>query len=193
MHASPDFKPQSRLAGIRYKKPAVTIRRATTADASTVANMGRRLLPAAHQGALPPADLNLYVQKSFTLAYVAKELQHPNVNFWLAEIGREAAGMVKMEPALMPGTGWCENPIELSRLYLESQWIGQGVGSTLMRHALKQAAQAGHDICWLMVWSKNYRAIDFYRRVGFNLADTLHYPVGQSFLPAHIMVCQLSI
>ena len=176
---------------IQAKSTAVSIRRATIADAATIADMGRRLLPVAHADALPATDMNLYVGQSFNLAQIRSELSDLTARFWLAENSRAAAGMIKMAPAPLPTAGPGQWPVELSRLYLKPNWIGKGVGSALMQQALTQAADAGHDVCWLMVWAGNGRALDFYRRWGFIVTDTVNYPVGHSQLAAYVMTYQL--
>ncbi|MCA9944452.1 MAG: GNAT family N-acetyltransferase [Anaerolineales bacterium] len=171
---------------LRVQQTAVSIRHATLADAHTIIEMGIRLIPAAHTGALPAADMDIYLQKSFSLAQVQAELCQPVPRFFLAEVGQRIAGMVKLHPTAAPLPGLGQRPLELSRLYLNPDWIGKGVGSALMQHALRQAAQ--HDICWLMVWTGNQRALAFYRRWQFTIAGTVTYAVGQSSLPAHIMI-----
>jgi GNAT superfamily N-acetyltransferase len=174
-------------------KTAVSIRRATAtiADAVTIADMGTRLLPAAHRGALPAADMNQYLYKSFQLAAVRAELKKPTTHFWLAEHGQATVGMLKMNPAQPPIAGLGKRPVELSRLYLEKDWIGKGVGSALMEYGQTWAAQGKHDICWLMVWTGNQKALAFYRRWGFEVAGTMNYQVGQSTLPAYVMISNL--
>lgn len=150
--------------------------------------MGNRLIPAAHGNALLAADMNLYLQQSFSLVQVENELYQPATRYFLAEIKQRAAGMVKINPSFPPLPGLGQRPIELSRLYLNPNWIGKGVGAALMKHALSQAAQANHDLCWLLVWTGNQRALAFYKHWNFTLASTMNYPVGQSQLPAHIMI-----
>ncbi len=172
---------------MQTKKTAVSIRRATHADAATIAEMGSRLLPVAHPGALPPADMNLYLNQSFNVNQITQELRDPAARFLLAEFGRRAAGMVKISPATPPVAGLGRRPVELSRLYLNPGWIGKGVGSALMRHALTAAAGAGYDVCWLSVWTKNDRAQAFYRRWGFARCDTVHYPIGRSEIAMLVM------
>ena len=172
----------------RASGTAVSIRRATLTDAATITDMGNRLIPAAHDGALPAVDMNLYLRQSFNLCQVRAELRQPTTRFFLAETEQGTAGMVKINQAMSPVAGLGRQPVELSRLYLNPGWIGKGVGSILMQYALSQAAKAKHDICWLMVWTGNRRALAFYQRWNFRIAQTLNHPVGQSTLPAHVMI-----
>lgn len=181
---------QTNFTQIRIGKAAVAIRRATLTDADKIADMGIRLLPAAHVGALPATDMNRYVTHSFKAETLLTDLSAPSTHFWLAESGQTISGMLKVNPAPLPIAGWGKRPLELSRLYVEFDWIGKGIGAALMRHTLEWAARARYDVCWLMVWTGNRKALAFYRRWGFNVAGTVNYLVGQSQLPAHIMTYQ---
>lgn len=180
--ATQAFYPQ-----IRTGKKAYSIRRATLADADRIADMGIRLLPAAHARALPATDMLRYVNQSFNTAALLTELSTPSTHFWLAESGQTVTGMLKVNPAPLPITGWGKRPLELSRLYVEFDWIGKGAGAALMQYALDWAAHARYDVCWLMVWTENQRAVAFYRRWGFDTAGIVNYPIGQSQLQAYIM------
>ncbi|MCA9953491.1 MAG: GNAT family N-acetyltransferase [Ardenticatenaceae bacterium] len=171
-----------------WGETAVSIRQATQADAPSIAKMGYQLVAAAHKGALPAADLNLYLHQAFNLAQVNQELAQLDGRFYLAEVAQAVVGMVKLSPGSPAEAQFGENPIELSRLYLKQVWIGRGVGQALMQHALLEAAKNQHDFCWLMVWAGNRRAIDFYRRWQFTIADRIHYPIGRTSLPAYLMI-----
>ena len=171
---------------------AVSIRRATIADVLIVAELGSRLLPRAHRGAMPAADLNLYVRRSFSLAQVTAELNDPKTHILLAEHGQQVAGMVKISPNPAPVPGAEQRPSELSRLYLNPQWIGRGVGAALIQKALKLATASGYDLCWLVVWTQNHRAQAFYRNFGFSLVDHTAYTVGQSQITMCIMARDLT-
>lgn len=58
-------------------------------------------------------------------------------------------------------------------MYLDRRYQGIGLGSTLMRRSMAEARAAGHDVLSLGVWERNPKAIEFYRRWGFE-------PVGET-------------
>lgn len=185
------FKDTHYRTWVNRGQTAVSIRPATQTDAPTIAAMGYHLVAAAHKGALPAADLNLYLHQAFNLAQINKELAQQNGRFYLAETAQDIVGMVKLSPGSPETFDFGENPIELSRLYLKQAWIGQGIGAALMQHAVAQAAQNHHDICWLMVWAGNQQALAFYKQWRFTIASKIHYPVGRSSLPAYLMIHKL--
>lgn len=191
MHASQQIDHHTQVAHPSDGYQTLTIRKATPADAFLISDMGRRLLPAAHLGATPGQEIEAYVRQFLDIGAVTQEIQAPSTRFWLAQSHGQVGGMVKMSHASIPGGIDAERPVELSRLYLEKFWIGHGVGSRLMQHALKQAAKDGYAVCWLTVWTGNGRALDFYRRWGFQIAQTTSYALATAELPIFIMVRSL--
>ena len=59
------------------------------------------------------------------------------------------------------------SPIELCRLYNLQEFIGKGIGKSLMLKCLEFAEENRHDTIWLGVWENNNLAINFYRKFGF--------------------------
>ena len=57
--------------------------------------------------------------------------------------------------------------IEIARIYALKKSIGKGVGRELMQKCISIAREMNRDIIWLGVWEKNERAIQFYRKWGF--------------------------
>jgi GNAT superfamily N-acetyltransferase len=51
----------------------------------------------------------------------------------------------------------------LADMWVEPEWIGQGVGSLLFRHALERASELGAKT---MEWEAEPNAVGFYERVG---------------------------
>ncbi|MGZ8525811.1 MAG: GNAT family N-acetyltransferase, partial [Chitinophagaceae bacterium] len=59
------------------------------------------------------------------------------------------------------------NAIELARIYATAQSIGKGIGKVLMQKCIGIAKAGNRECIWLGVWEKNQRAIDFYKKWGF--------------------------
>jgi GNAT superfamily N-acetyltransferase len=58
-------------------------------------------------------------------------------------------------------------PIELSRLYVRVETLGTGLGAGFMHAMLAEARRRGCQTAWLVVYSGNDKAREFYRRWGF--------------------------
>ena len=170
--------PARRITAVR--PTAVSVRRAKEADARAIANIYRPAFSAAHQEAFFASDLARYLADSFSLRQVMAEMRDVRTLFLVAEQKDKVVGAVRLKQAPPPGSVQLSAPVELSRLYLHPQHIGRGIGSTLMLHTLSTAVASGRQSCWLIVWERNNRAINFYRRWGFQPAGKAVLQVGQS-------------
>ncbi|TDO08711.1 MULTISPECIES: GNAT family N-acetyltransferase [Halomonas] len=63
------------------------------------------------------------------------------------------------------------NGDHLQALFIDPQVQSYGYGSRLMAHAM-----AGHERLTLHVFTRNVRAVSFYRRLGFHLVDECQDP-----------------
>ncbi|MBA3631904.1 MAG: GNAT family N-acetyltransferase [Acidobacteria bacterium] len=114
-----------------------------------------------------PEDLADYMRSAFCLKQIRSELSDENAIFLVAEIENEAVGYAKLllesrEPEIT-----AEKPIELNRLYSKQEFLGRGVGKSLMEKCLEEAEKHNCDLVWLGVWEFNPRAQAFYRKYGF--------------------------
>jgi GNAT superfamily N-acetyltransferase len=71
------------------------------------------------------------------------------------------------------------HPLEIARFYVETQWIGSGIGTALMRACLGEAAALGCDVVWLDVWERNARAIAFCSKWGFSVVGGQDFVLGE--------------
>lgn len=87
------------------------------------------------------------------------------------------AGVAGFALVTAPGTGGVTDPTDaayLSLLAVDPTAQGRGLGRLLLRHAVDEAARAGHDRCLLHALEDNAPALALYRSAGFE-------PVGEPF------------
>jgi ribosomal protein S18 acetylase RimI-like enzyme len=155
-----------------------SLRRATAADAATLAELGARTFHDTFAADNRPEDMAAYLSSAFTAERLAEELADPRSVFLVAESEGEAVGYAKLHAGETHEGVRGERAIELARLYAAKEWLGRGVGPALMRECLAEARRRGHRTIWLGVWEHNLRAIAFYRRFGFRDAGAQIFVVG---------------
>jgi ribosomal protein S18 acetylase RimI-like enzyme len=111
--------------------------------------------------------MEIFLSKNFSKEVVARELKDDKTNFVLAYLKKEIVGYAKLCESEPPRDLGKENSVEISRFYAVKSKIGSGVGKELMHHCIELAKTKGKDVLWLCVWSQNQRAIQFYRKFGF--------------------------
>lgn len=190
----PSFLPVLPIRRQAIPHPTVTLRRATLQDAPLLASMGERIFLTSHRHAGDLEDLRSYTNRAFKLGQISDELLDPNTYFWFAQCRdthghRHISGMFRLRSTRpLPANVSGNRPIEIARFYIDDAWVGRGVSQPMMQHALDQAAQLGHDLCWLEVWEGNQRAIAFYEKWGFAAVSSHQYPFGKGHLGAMAMV-----
>jgi ribosomal protein S18 acetylase RimI-like enzyme len=154
------------------------IRRASLSDAELLAALGARTFTETFAAESRPEDMAAYLAEAFTRAQLAEELSDPHATFLIAEIEGRAGAYAKLHVGAAPACVTPERPVELARLYVAGEWLGQGVGEALMRACLDEARRGAHRTFWLGVWEHNRRAQAFYRKWGFREVGSHVFMLG---------------
>lgn len=125
------------------------IRRASHADAATLAELSRTTFLATYRDH-PRADLlSAYVNRAYSAEEVQRELRDPETTLFLAVEEETPVGYAKLRVTRprgdLPGT----RPINLERIYLLESAQGRGVGGALMEVCLEEARRRKRDVLWL--------------------------------------------
>ena len=158
--------------------PPVTTRTATPADAARLASLAATAFSDTFGADNTSADLAMYMAKSFGEDIQRGELADSRHTVFFAERAGETVGYAMLRQGPPPADIQAAETIEIARLYAAKQWIGAGIGATLMQRCLDEAAALGLSTIWLAVWEHNARAIAFYQRWGFADAGTTTFMLG---------------
>jgi ribosomal protein S18 acetylase RimI-like enzyme len=145
----------------------IRIREATVADAEIIADISRQTFYDAFAAENSKADMDKFMNETFTRQKLMEEVGMPGNIFLLAYDGDEAVGYARLRETanqllLEGGTA-----LEIARIYAMQNSIGKGVGKALMQRCIDIARQKNFQLIWLGVWEKNAKAITFYTKWGF--------------------------
>lgn len=160
----------------------ITIRRATLADASVLAEIGRRTFDKTFTGTCTEDDMQEFLQENFNIDQVKKELSDPGDLFFFAEKDGQVAGYMRLKEdyqyfELMKQ--W--KSLELKRIYIDEPFMGKGIAQQLIDFAENLAKEKNYEVLWLGVWEHNYRAKRFYEKMGFKDSGHSHpFPIGNT-------------
>jgi RimJ/RimL family protein N-acetyltransferase len=97
---------------------------------------------------------------------IRNHLDEPNSIYLVAEEEGRIIGEINCKG----GERWATQHIALIGMYIHKDWRGQGVGSTLMQHAIDWAKQSGLITrLELLVYARNVSAIGMYEKHGFEV------------------------
>jgi diamine N-acetyltransferase len=157
-----------------------SIRRASAADAPSLAAIGRATFAASFGHLYWPADLAAFLAGAYELEKMRRELDDPRCAVWLAEAGSEVVGYAVAGPCDLPHPEVTPACGELKRVYVMPGLQGGGLGSRLMGEALAWLEREGPRRLWIGVWSGNEGAVRLYRRLGFEKVGEYYFQVGEA-------------
>lgn len=146
---------------------AIEIRLADKNDAELIATMSRVTFYETFAADNAKEDMDKFMKEQFTHEALMAEVGAEGNIFLLAFDGDEALGYVRLREGEQLPAFEGRPSIELARIYAVTASIGKGVGAAMMKRSLEIASEMGRQIIWLGVWEKNPRAIEFYKKWGF--------------------------
>ena len=167
-------------------------RDATADDVAAVAELGRRTFSAAFAADNDPDDFAAYLDEAFSHEQIEREIADPGSTFVLAFADTDSAradqpdaegppiAYLKLRIAEPPpdSAHRARLPVELQRIYVTPEHMGEGIGGELLRIALDRAGRNRHDLIWLGVWEHNPGAQRLYRRHGFEVIGDQIFMMG---------------
>jgi ribosomal protein S18 acetylase RimI-like enzyme len=145
----------------------IVIRFADKNDAALIAETSRQSFFDTFASFNTKENMDKFLSKQFTAESLMKEVGIDENIFLLAYIENELAGYAMMRETNNVIELKDKNAIEIVRFYATKNSIGKGVGKALMQKCCDVAVEKNKEIIWLCVWEYNQRAIDFYKKKGF--------------------------
>lgn len=152
----------------------VSITKTSKKDAEILQKLAITTFRESHGHSAPAEDLGKYINTQFTLEKIEGELSDESNVFHLIYVNEELAGYSKIIYNTAYENLTLDNSTKLERLYVLEKFHDLKIGKQLMDFNLNLAKQYAQSGLWLYVWTKNYRAIRFYKNYGFQqIAETI--------------------
>ena len=156
----------------------IAVRYGTFDDAELIADISRETFFESYAAYNTKENMDKFLNEQFTKGRLMMEVgRHENV-FLIAYCNNEVGGYLKLRDDKKPSLLKNNNALEIARIYATAKWKGLGVGKVLMQQAIDIAKEKGKEVLWLIVWSQNEKAIDFYAKWGFKKIDECDFLLG---------------
>lgn len=166
----------------------ITIQKATPAEAKLIADIAAKSYIQSHGTGAPAADIALYVSKNFALYVVEEELNNHENIFHIIYYKGHPVGYSKIVFNKSHPLIECATVTKLERLYLLQEFYGLKLGLTLFEFIIDLSKKSNQDGIWLCVWTKNQRALTFYKRSGFEIIGSINFKISETHSnPNYIM------
>ena len=145
----------------------VEIRLAKKEDATFIAFLGRITFTETFGHFFrDQQDLLDYYNLTFQLKKLKMELKTNNV-FWIAFVNRLPVGYAKLKLNSKSEFMESKNICQLQKIYVLKDFLSMRIGFELQNLLLKKSKELEFNKIWLSVLNSNERAINFYRKNGF--------------------------
>jgi ribosomal protein S18 acetylase RimI-like enzyme len=161
-----------------------TVRSAVGADAELLHELARHTFALACPPGTTPEAIAEFIALHLSVESFRGYLSDPAREILIGEVEGQPAGYVLFDstepsdPDVV--TALTARPtIELSKCYVLSGFHGAGVAPALVSAGIEQARKQEFAAVWLGVNQENFRANRFYEKMGFRLAGTKKFRVGE--------------
>ncbi len=162
----------------------MTIRFATTADASLLSLLSETTFRETYWGTDTDENILSHIANSFNIPKIIEEIAAVNSNHYLIVENKlnQAIGYarIRYDQSIKPNYLQSNKALEIARIYVLKEFQGQKIGQLLMEYIENFAKQEGFDTIWLCVWKENLDGIRFYQRHGLEIIGEYVFKLGNS-------------
>lgn len=153
-----------------YIEKAFAIRRVSLEEIEALSEISISTFKETFEADNDPIDMALYLNKQLNQDTLKVEYEDPYSEFYfLTDSKGDKLGYLKVNKEKSPAEIRDKTAFEIERIYILKQYHGQNLGNILMDKAIEIATQNQANYIWLGVWEKNYRAVAFYKKYGFEV------------------------
>ena len=156
----------------------IKIKRVTLSDIDQLQKIGRQTFLETFSEANSEENMKNYLEQGFSNEKLAAELIDINSEFYFSTLDNEVIGYLKLNFGESQTELKDRKSLEIERIYVSKEFHGKSVGQLLYDKAIQIAKQKNVDYVWLGVWEENPRAINFYKKNGFNEFDKHIFKLG---------------
>ncbi len=114
-------------------------------------------------------DMVKYLRESFATAKLFRELSNLYTEFYLIRSEAKPIAYLKLNSGNAQLEPMGNESLELERIYILKEFLGNGSAQLLMDKAIDIARKKKVKYIWLGVWENNHRALSFYKKYGFEV------------------------
>ena len=124
-------------------------------------------------------DLLDYYNLTFSVEKIENGIEKPNNVFWIAFVNRLPVGYAKLKLNSKSEFMESKNICQLQKIYVLKDFLSMRIGFELQNLLLKKSKELKFNKIWLSVLNSNERAINFYRKNGFEKIGNHDFQIGK--------------
>lgn len=145
-------------------------------DIWIIQSLAERIWEKTYKTIITADQISYMMEMMYSTSSLEKQMNEEGQYYLLAKDGDEYVGYLSYE------MNYDEEPfIKIQKIYVLSSAQGKGIGTLLIDEVLKTAKENKADRIKLNVNRDNNRAINFYKRNGFNIEKEEDSDIGNGF------------
>jgi ribosomal protein S18 acetylase RimI-like enzyme len=153
-----------------------------------LAHFGQKSFIDTYKEALSLKDLEAYTNNVFSISNITAAIKNPLITYFVCkDLESNLYGYSKLIQSSPPECIHSNSSIELQRLYIDKNYIGQGLGKLLLTHTELHAENLGFNSIFLKVWDGNIIAIKKYLKWNYSIVGKENYQVGEAIRTVILM------
>ncbi|MEM9326429.1 MAG: GNAT family N-acetyltransferase [Bacteroidota bacterium] len=154
------------------------MKRVTLSDLHTLVTLAQDTFVDAFGAVNKKEDMQAYLESSLSRQQLQQELLNEDSEFYFGLMEGTVAGYLKFNVGNAQNEPLGDSALELERIYVRSQYQGQGLGKQLLDFTLEEARRLGKETVWLGVWDQNHGARRLYESRGFTAFGSHDFWLG---------------
>ena len=124
-------------------------------------------------------DLIDYYNHTFSVQKIENGMKKQNNIFWIAFVNQLPVGYAKLKLNSQSEFIDSKDVCQLQKIYVLKDFLSMNIGFELQDSLLKKAKDLSFDKIWLSVLNSNERAINFYKKTGFEKIGNHDFQIGK--------------
>ena len=155
----------------------IVIKKATIPDNKIIADIGRVSVEEAHRESSSAEEMQEFLQKNYSYEAITNELSDPDNVYHTITVDQVPAGFSKIILNKSHANIAKKNVTKLDRIYLLKEFLHLKLGTQLLAFNIELAKASEQSGIWLFTWVENKRAVNFYKKNGFEIIGTHQFKV----------------
>ncbi|EPR74490.1 transcriptional regulator [Winogradskyella psychrotolerans RS-3] len=166
----------------------IEIIKADAEHSQLIAELAQQTFFESHGHSASKDDINNFILKTYNAEAIRKEFENKQVAYHLIYDNEILAGFSKIE-LQCPNINISEKNItKLDRIYLLEAFQGKQLGVKLLDFNIALSKKQHQNGIWLVVWTENNKAVNFYKKMGFKIAGAYDFQISETHTnPNHVM------
>lgn len=153
----------------------ISIYEACEKDVSLIRELADRTWPEVYKEIITEAQISYMLDLFYSESALLENITQKNHRFFIIETNKNPIGFASFEHNYLQG-----KVTRLHKLYVLPEAHGQGLGRQLLNAVIHEAELKASETISLNV-NKFNPAIDFYKKLGFEIVGDEKLPIGQDF------------